>query len=65
MTEVSKSKFFELLKADPRDIMPNHDRPYCTEWLVQRGRFAWGWSSPGWRNPGTTEIYAVAKSVKP
>lgn len=50
MREVTEEEFFALLKADPRDIMPNHDFPEFTRWLVQSNRAVWGWSTPGWRN---------------
>jgi len=51
-------RFFELLKADPRDIMPNTNHPYFTYWET-KDRVRWGWSTPGWRNPGEPAAYAV------
>lgn len=61
MTEVTHDEFFAALKADPRDIMPQHDNPTFTNWEVVHGRKLWGWSYPGWKNVGETERYAIAK----
>ncbi len=58
MEEVTKDEFFARLKADGRDIMPNHDAPDFTIWKT-RARQVWGWSTPGWKTPGTQKRYAV------
>lgn len=60
MVEVTKEAFFAALKADSRDIMPHlTDRTYST-WETPR-RDVWGWSAPGWANPGEHEpIFALA-----
>ena len=66
MVVVTKEKFFELLDADPRDIMPDHPSwspPNQHNWSVVSTRKVWGWSAPGWKNPGAPEIHAVLKEV--
>lgn len=57
---VTKEDFFAALTADPRDIMPciNHS-PYYTTWET-KSRAVWGWTSPGWKNPGAEKIFALA-----
>lgn len=60
MVEVSKEEFFKALYADPRDIMPSHKDPDFTTWET-RERVVWGWSCPGWKNPGERKIFAVCK----
>ena len=59
--EVSKDEFFALLAKAENDPMPNLDAPDYTTWQTQRGpRVIWGWSAPGWKNPGDKpERYAV------
>lgn len=59
MVEVQQSEFFARMKADGRDIMPNHAADDFTRWEVVRDRSLWGWSTPGWRNPGSKRVYAV------
>jgi hypothetical protein len=54
---VSQDEFFALLKADPRDIMPR-PREDHSSWET-RDREVWGWSTPGWKNPGAPQMYAV------
>lgn len=59
MIAVTKEEFFARLKADPRDIMPKlHARDFTT-WEVVSTRALWGWSTPGWANPGAAKVYAV------
>lgn len=67
MRLVSRDQFFEALGADPRDIMPVHDRPHETFWKVQaRGVVGevFGWSTPGWKNPGDPKLYATVATEK-
>lgn len=60
MIEVSKDRFFELLYADKRDIMPSHQARDFTSWEVVHTRVQWGWSTPGWANAGMfPKQYAV------
>lgn len=49
--QVSKDEFFAALKADPRDVMPNHDEPFRTVWQAQRNGLAFGVTTPGWKGP--------------
>ncbi len=59
-TEVPQDRFFALLRADRRDIMPSNQSPEFTTWEVVATREVWGWSTPGWRSPyGTPDVYAV------
>lgn len=58
MTEVTHDEFYALLYADPRDIMPSNTQPLFTTWET-RHREVWGWTAPGWRNPGEPRVYAV------
>jgi hypothetical protein len=59
MVAVSAEEFFARLKADQRDIMPSLEASPCyTNWET-RNREVWGWSYPGWKNPGEPKIYAV------
>ncbi len=56
-------RFFELLKADTRDIMPTHTYEYASTWETPQ-RYVWGWSFPGWRNPmAPVKIWAVKNEV--
>lgn len=58
--QVTKDQFYQSLSADKRDIMPKHDEPESTSWIVQASRQVWGWSYPGWKNPGATpRLYAI------
>jgi hypothetical protein len=59
MREVSETEFFSLLKADSRDIMPKITAPDFVSWETPC-REVWGWTTPGWKNPGMTTRYAVA-----
>lgn len=60
MAEVSKDRFFELLYADKRDIMPRNQARDFTSWEVVHTRERWGWSTPGWSNAGMYQKqYAV------
>lgn len=63
--DVTRERFFSLLnEAAAVDPMPRHDSPDYTTWETQRGpRVTWGWSTPGWRNPGESRRYAVLASV--
>ncbi len=63
MSEVSGEEFFARLKADGRDIMPRLTYPEFTTWETRDHRTVWGWSSPGWRNPGEAKLWAVAEGV--
>ncbi len=62
MMVVSKDTFFAKLKADPRDIMPNHDHPDYTSWETKQ-RTTWGMSLPGWKYPMLPPVYAVMKGA--
>ena len=64
MIEVPQAEFFALMRADGRDIMPNHDADEFTRWEVKGSRALWGWSTPGWRNPGSKRAYAVFPAAK-
>lgn len=61
MVEVSRSKFFHALNADPRDVMPSVVDRDCTWWETD-SRHVWGWSFPGWANPRGETVYAIAKT---
>lgn len=61
MREVTEAEFFELLKADSRDIMPTLSDPDFTTWETKQ-RQVWGWTTPGWKNPGDAKRYAVVRS---
>lgn len=63
MVAVSKEEFFAALYADPRDIMPTHNAPDHTQWET-KSRQLWGWSTPGWKNPGTEHQYAIFEKVE-
>jgi|SRR5215471_17211346 len=57
---VTREEFFRILKADARDIMPDHSEPDVTTWRVVSTRQAWGLSAPGWRNPSAhAPCYAI------
>jgi hypothetical protein len=58
MTEVTKDRYFSMLSADKRDIMPSHRERNFTTWETQN-REVFGWSSPGWNNPEDPKVYAV------
>jgi len=58
MIQVDKGEFFARLEADKRDIMPNHAHPDSTTWETT-SREVWGWTLPGWKNPGDPKVYAV------
>lgn len=58
MQQVTEQQFFAALYRDPRDIMPSHRMPEHTTWET-KDREVWGWSTPGWRNPGAPEVWAV------
>ena len=60
MTEVTKEEFYAALYADPRDIMPSHHSPDYTTWKT-KDREVWGWSHPGWRDPGALRRYALKR----
>lgn len=60
MVLVTKDEFFAALSADPRDIMPNIDAREYTLWQT-RDRAVFGWSVPGWANPGGPKAWAIAK----
>lgn len=60
MVEVSKDLFFATLFADRRDIMPRHSQRNYTTWET-KSREVWGWSTPGWANPGDPKRYAIRK----
>ena len=59
MIEVTQQEFFARLRADGRDIMPNHSATDFTRWEVVATRALWGWSTPGWRNPSSKRSYAI------
>jgi hypothetical protein len=57
--QVTESEFWAALYADPRDIMPSiAHSPYFTQWET-KAREVWGWTAPGWRNPGDEKIFAL------
>lgn len=62
MIQVTRDDFFTRLYADKRDIMPHLDNETFTTWALN-GRYprvVWGWSAPGWKNPGThAKVYAI------
>lgn len=61
---VTEAEFFALLYADTRDIMPIVEHPDVTTWETQKGgRSVWGYSTPGWKNPGAPKTFSVARSV--
>lgn len=63
MQLVDKDKFFVLLNLDRRDIMPTVKFPEYTTWET-KGGYVWGWSFPGWRNPGESpKLWAVNNNV--
>lgn len=64
MVAVSKDEFFRLLAADRRDIMPRNEARDHTSWEAVHARTRWGWSTPGWANPGSPKAYAVIRSAK-
>lgn len=59
MRPVTKDEFFARLAADQRDIMPTTESPDSTLWRVVSTRAMWGWSTPGWRNPGAQKAWSV------
>lgn len=58
MRVVTEKEFFAALKADPRNIHPSVQRPYCTTWETPTG-FVWGKSTPGWKNGGNPNVPQV------
>lgn len=64
MTVVTEKEFYGRLYADPRDIMPHHSHPTFTQWETKH-RELWGWSAPGWKNPGDPKVYAVRAERTP
>lgn len=62
MTEVSEERFFALLNADARDIMPSQISPDYTTWQTKDQK-VWGYTSPGWKNPEEPKVYAVVKKA--
>jgi len=58
---VSEAEFFEAVnKAAADDPMPSVERPEVTVWNFQRfRRDVFGYSWPGWKNPGEREAYAI------
>lgn len=60
---VTKDEFFAALKADARDIMPTTENREFTIWRAQYTRAVFGWSAPGWANPGAPKAWAVVKQV--
>lgn len=61
MIEVTRGEFFRKLYADSRDIMPRLNRPDSTDWET-RDRQPFGWTYPGWKDPGGKRIYALKTS---
>lgn len=61
MVVVTEDEFFRLLQDDGRDIMPSTENPHNTLWRETRTRELWGWSIPGWRNPGRPKVWAVVE----
>lgn len=59
MVPVTREEFFDLLKADKRDIMPRNSAETFTSWEVAHTREVWGWSTPGWKYPGDPHRYAI------
>lgn len=57
-TELTKDAFYKTLEMDQRDIMPSVQSPNYTTWET-KSRQVWGWSYPGWKNPGEPSKYAV------
>ncbi len=64
MVIVTRDRFFDLLRADQRDIMPSVREPSGCVWETS-DREVWGWSSPGWRDPGRPRAYAVLAHLVP
>ena len=60
--EVTQDQFFAFLKADPRDIMPNHANPYETLWETPQ-RTVIGKSYPGWKNPGDPKVWKLREDL--
>lgn len=58
MVPVTRDEFLAALYADPRDIMPSLNHPNYTTWET-KFREVWGWTTPGWKNPGDEKAYAV------
>lgn len=59
---VGRERFFHLLAAERRDVMPTVRDPAATWWEEQHTRAPWGWSWPGWRvsgDPRYPHVYAV------
>lgn len=62
MVEVSKERFFELLYAEKRDIMPRSEQKF-TAWEGNHTRESWGWASEGWSPSGKPKRYAVLAAI--
>lgn len=63
MRVTTKDRFFAALKADSRDIMPDHSAPDFTLWRVVWTREVWGRTEPGWKNAGLVPpTYALASA---
>jgi len=61
MKPVSKVEFFAALKADPRDVMPDHSEPLRTVWRDVRSRQVFGVTTPGWQGPfNEAETYQIS-----
>lgn len=58
MTEVTRAEFFTALTADQRDVMPSNQNREFTLWIDSDGKL-FGWSTPGWANPGGSKHYAI------
>lgn len=58
MTEVTRAEFFTALTADQRDVMPSNQNREFTLWIGDDG-LLFGWSTPGWANPGGSKHYAI------
>lgn len=65
MAKVTQEEFFKALYADSRDIMPSlRESPFYTVWEIVGNRRVWGWSSPGWKNPGSAKVYALRYAIE-
>lgn len=63
--EVSKDEFYNRLSADERDITPRFHDAETVSWRVKSSDEKWGWSYPGWKNPGATpKRYAIKKDIR-
>jgi hypothetical protein len=62
MTEVTAEQFFQFLRDDPRDIMPELTAPDYSNWKTRNGGVV-ARTYPGWRNPGDARRYLVLSSA--